>query len=37
MLERTMAQRPAYRAYMWRTSGFVPLPPRSGGRSDDHG
>jgi steroid 5-alpha reductase family enzyme len=37
MLERTMAQRPAYRAYMRRTSGFVPLPPRSAGRAEDHG
>jgi steroid 5-alpha reductase family enzyme len=34
MLERTMAQRPAYRDYMRRTSGFVPLPPRAAGRSD---
>jgi steroid 5-alpha reductase family enzyme len=28
MLERSMAERPAYREYMRRTSGFVPLPPR---------
>ncbi|MEZ0577640.1 DUF1295 domain-containing protein [Nocardioides sp. MH1] len=27
-LERTMMQRPAYRAYASRTSMFVPLPPR---------
>jgi len=28
MLERSMAERPAYREYLRRTSGFVPLPPR---------
>lgn len=28
VLERSMAQRPAYRDYMARTSGFLPLPPR---------
>ncbi|HEU5269895.1 MAG TPA: DUF1295 domain-containing protein [Jatrophihabitans sp.] len=28
LLERSMAERPAYRGYMRRTSGFVPLPPR---------
>jgi len=28
VLERRMSQRPAYRDYMRRTSGFVPLPPR---------
>ncbi|MGH1563986.1 DUF1295 domain-containing protein [Mumia sp. DW29H23] len=28
VLERRMAKRPAYRDYMARTSGFVPLPPR---------
>jgi steroid 5-alpha reductase family enzyme len=28
LLERSMAERPAYREYMHRTSGFVPLPPR---------
>lgn len=28
LLERSMAERPAYREYMRRTSGFVPLPPR---------
>lgn len=27
-LERHMAQRPGYRDYMARTSGFVPLPPK---------
>jgi steroid 5-alpha reductase family enzyme len=27
VLERSMAQRPGYRDYMARTSGFVPLPP----------
>jgi steroid 5-alpha reductase family enzyme len=27
VLERSMAQRPGYREYMARTSGFVPLPP----------
>ena len=30
MLERSMAQRPGYREYMRRTSGFVPLPPKQG-------
>jgi steroid 5-alpha reductase family enzyme len=29
MLERSMAERPAYREYMRRTSGFLPLPPES--------
>ena len=28
VLERHMAERPGYRAYMARTSGFFPLPPR---------
>ncbi len=28
LLERSMAGRPGYRAYMRRTSGFVPMPPR---------
>ncbi|TNC47069.1 DUF1295 domain-containing protein [Mumia zhuanghuii] len=28
ILERRMSQRPAYREYMERTSGFVPLPPK---------
>ncbi len=28
VLERHMAERPGYRAYMQRTSGFFPLPPR---------
>lgn len=28
VLERHMADRPGYRAYMRRTSGFIPLPPR---------
>jgi steroid 5-alpha reductase family enzyme len=28
LLEQTMAQRPGYRDYMDRTSGFVPRPPR---------
>ena len=28
-LERAMAERPGYPEYMGRTSGFVPLPPRS--------
>lgn len=28
VLERSMAERPGYREYMRRTSGFVPLPPR---------
>ena len=28
LLERSMAKRPAYREYMRRTSGFIPLPPR---------
>ena len=28
VLERHMAERPGYRAYMERTSGFFPLPPR---------
>ncbi|WP_262851063.1 DUF1295 domain-containing protein [Mumia quercus] len=28
VLERRMSQRPAYREYMRRTSGFVPLPPK---------
>lgn len=28
ILERHMAERPGYRAYMERTSGFFPLPPR---------
>ncbi|HEY2043412.1 MAG TPA: DUF1295 domain-containing protein [Jatrophihabitans sp.] len=28
VLERSMAQRPGYREYMGRTSGFIPLPPR---------
>ena len=28
VLERHMAERPGYRAYMDRTSGFFPLPPR---------
>lgn len=28
VLERHMAERPGYRAYMRRTSGFFPLPPR---------
>jgi steroid 5-alpha reductase family enzyme len=37
IVERTMAQRPAYRAYMRRTSGFVPLPPRSGSRAEEQG
>jgi steroid 5-alpha reductase family enzyme len=27
-LERSMAERPGYREYVERTSGFVPLPPR---------
>jgi steroid 5-alpha reductase family enzyme len=27
LLERSMAQRPGYREYMQRTSGFFPLPP----------
>jgi len=27
VLERSMAQRPGYRDYMARTSGFIPLPP----------
>ena len=27
VLERSMAERPGYREYMRRTSGFVPLPP----------
>jgi steroid 5-alpha reductase family enzyme len=31
LLEQSMMQRPAYRAYARRTSMFVPLPPR---RSD---
>jgi len=30
VLERSMAKRPAYRDYMRRTSGFVPLPRRAG-------
>lgn len=34
LLERGMAKRkPAYAAYMSRTSGFIPLPPRQGWRS----
>lgn len=28
LLEQTMMQRPAYRAYAARTSMFVPLPPK---------
>ncbi len=28
LLERHLARRPAYRRYMRRTSGFIPLPPR---------
>lgn len=28
VLERSMSKRPAYRDYMERTSGFVPLPPK---------
>ena len=28
VLERSMAQRPGYRAYMRRTSGFIPMTPR---------
>ena len=28
VLERSMIKRPGYRAYMQRTSGFLPLPPR---------
>ena len=28
LLEQSMAQRPGYREYMERTSGFLPLPPR---------
>jgi steroid 5-alpha reductase family enzyme len=27
-LERTLSQRPGYREYMQRTSGFFPWPPR---------
>jgi steroid 5-alpha reductase family enzyme len=33
VLERSMAQRPGYRDYMARTSGFLPLPPRPGPRN----
>ena len=29
VLERHMADRPGYREYMRRTSGFIPLPPRT--------
>jgi steroid 5-alpha reductase family enzyme len=29
-LERSMSKRPGYAAYVERTSGFVPLPPRAG-------
>lgn len=28
LLEKTMSQRPAYREYMTRTSGFIPWFPR---------
>ncbi|MEA2311766.1 MAG: hypothetical protein QOE28_1734 [Solirubrobacteraceae bacterium] len=30
-LERSMSERPGYREYVQRTSGFVPLPPRGAG------
>jgi steroid 5-alpha reductase family enzyme len=30
LLERSMLKRPGYTDYMNRTSGFIPLPPRSG-------
>jgi steroid 5-alpha reductase family enzyme len=30
-LERSMSERPGYAAYVERTSGFVPLPPRARG------
>ncbi|MET8979992.1 DUF1295 domain-containing protein [Streptomyces sp. NPDC004539] len=33
LLERHMADRPGYAAYMARTSGFLPRPPKRGGRS----
>ncbi|MBV9820678.1 MAG: DUF1295 domain-containing protein, partial [Actinobacteria bacterium] len=33
VLERSMADRPGYRDYMARTSGFVPLPPRRSRRT----
>ncbi len=33
LLERSMAQRPGYREYMARTSGFIPLPPKRAGRA----
>jgi len=34
MLDRLLAERkPGYREYMQRTSGFIPLPPRRGGRT----
>lgn len=33
VLERSMADRPGYRDYMARTSGFVPLPPRRPARA----
>jgi steroid 5-alpha reductase family enzyme len=33
VLERSMADRPGYRDYMARTSGFVPLPPRRPSRA----
>jgi steroid 5-alpha reductase family enzyme len=31
-LEKTMSERPGYAAYVERTSGFVPLPPRGSSR-----
>jgi steroid 5-alpha reductase family enzyme len=31
-LERIMSQRPGYREYMQRTSGFFPWPPKPGPR-----
>jgi steroid 5-alpha reductase family enzyme len=32
VLERSMAKRAGYPEYMRRTSGFLPLPPRSSSR-----
>ncbi|WP_369208134.1 DUF1295 domain-containing protein [Streptomyces sp. PU-14G] len=36
LLEAHMAERPGYRAYQARTSGFVPLPPRRARASEAH-
>ena len=31
LLEKSMAERPGYREYVERTSGFIPWPPRGSG------